>query len=90
MCNNAAGRGNCGIVTQADLLQELAEGGGFDTSCLFPFVSFHSVFPVRSQSAKEMEDPWQKAYDYAVEVARIAGEVGKVWFQGWKRVPWYI
>lgn len=25
-----------------------------------------------------MEDPWQKAYDFAVEVARIAGEVGKV------------
>lgn len=37
-----------------------------------------------------MEDPWQKAYEYAVEVARIAGEVGKVRFRVWKWVPLYI
>lgn len=36
---------------------------------------------------KEMEDPWQKAYDFAVEVARIAGEVGKVRVPGWEWVP---
>lgn len=28
-----------------------------------------------------MADPWQSAYDFAVEVARIAGEVGKVRFK---------
>lgn len=35
---------------------------------------------------QDMADPWQSAYDYAVEVARTAGEVGKVGFQGWKWV----
>lgn len=37
-----------------------------------------------------MADPWQSAYDYAVEVARIAGEVGGVSFQGRKWVHVYI
>lgn len=50
----------------------------------------HSVFPVGSQAVQEMADLWQSAYDYAVEVARIAGEVGKVRFQGRKWVHVYI
>lgn len=29
---------------------------------------------------QDMADEWQSAYDYAVEVARIAGKVGKVGF----------
>lgn len=33
---------------------------------------------------QDMADEWQRAYEYAVEVARKAGKVGKVGFQDWK------
>lgn len=37
-----------------------------------------------------MEDPWESAYEFAVEVARLAGEVGAAGAEGARLVHAYI